>query len=1091
MTERHPPPGDDALRALQRERDALREQLDEAMRERAALLELAERRAGRVQKLHEMGALLARSLDEGTIFRTLCGELETMLPLSAVAAFATTPDGAVWPRVRRSGGQERDVESVPAAVRSLAARAALERRTVAEGARAAVPIVLAGSVLGVTVVEMRDGSAPAPDDVELLRTVSAQVAAAVSNARLYAESQRQHRQMEALADIARAVGESLRLEQVLRLILGHATSLLQTDGACISLLRGDKLEVVAGIGTGDPLVGMWLPLVGSMSGRAVRTGTSIVGDTSHDPDAYEPTVHAAQIRNVIIVPLSTAQGPVGALTVFNRASPFTPDAAQVLQRFADQVAVAVVNARLFEEVTASRALAERHQRVVETTSDAIVITDLERRIAFANPAAIAFFGHGPALIGMPVWRTLPEETREAVRQREDAALAGEPQRYEGYVVRADGERRIVAVTNAPLTELGVVTGIVASLRDVTDERRARDSVSQSEARYRNLFESASDAIYTASVSGSFTSVNEATVAMCGYPRSALLGHEPRKLFESEAELERVAALFARAARGEPVRYECHFRRADGERRLVSVTNTPIRHGSEIVGVLGVARDVTEERERAAALARSEARYARLVESASDAIFTLDEAGRFTAVNQALEHAVGLARGELLGASLARVIDARDVGEAQALLRQTFAGERCRGSVRYRAANGDVRQGSVITAPVFDDGVITGALGIMRDTTDDQRLAEQLLQQEKLAAVGQLVSGVAHELNNPLAGVMAFSELLLASGAARDEDARHAMETIHQEAMRAAKIVSHLLTFARQHPAERMEADLNAIVTDTITLRRYALRAAQIDLDVRLDPALPLTWADPFQLQQVVLNLLGNAEQALAEWDGTRRIDVWTRHAGETLVVGVSDTGPGIAPEMRDRIFNPFYTTKPVGQGTGLGLSISDGIVREHGGQLRVESPPGGGATFLMELPLVVPARPDHAPPVEQLAAAVGARRMLVVDDETAMRGAIAAFLRSLGHQVTAAASGLEARALLDANEYDVVLLDLRMSDLGGDTLYDELRDRDPRHASRVVFVTGDVQSEAARHFLARAGRPVVGKPFQLDELASVLAGVTV
>jgi two-component system NtrC family sensor kinase len=436
------------------------------------------------------------------------------------------------------------------------------------------------------------------------------------------------------------------------------------------------------------------------------------------------------------------------------------------------------------------------------------------------------------------------------------------------------------------------------------------------------------------------------------------------------------------------------------------------------------------------------------------------------------------------------VDARDVAAAEALLRQTFEGERGRGAVRYRAADGSVRQGSVITAPVFEDGVITGALGIMRDITDDQRLAEQLLQQEKLAAVGQLVSGVAHELNNPLAGVMAFSELLLASGAAQDADARHAMETIHHEATRAAKIVSHLLTFARQRPVERMEADLNAIVMDTIELRRYALRAAQIELDVVLDPTLPHTWADPFQLQQVVLNLIGNAEQALADWDGTRRIVVWTHHDADWLVIAVSDTGPGVPPDQRDRIFNPFYTTKPVGQGTGLGLSISDGIVREHGGQIRVESQPGEGATFLLELPAIVPepraSAGRHAPPPPP----TKSLRMLVVDDEGAMRAAIATFLTTLGHQVTAATGGLEARALLDANEYDVVLLDLRMPDLGGDTLYEELRDRDPRHARRVVFVTGDVQSDAARRFFARAGRPVVGKPFQLDELATVVAGVT-
>lgn len=1062
--------------------------------ERAALVALAEERAVRLQRLQEIGTLLARSLDEETILRTLAREVETMLPASTVSVFSTTPAGASWARFQHSRGREQDTELVAPATQALAQAATQSRRTHVEQGGAAVPIVLAGSILGVIVVESDVARTQSHDDLELLRAVATQVAAAVGNARVFAESQRQQRQMEALADVARAVGESLRLEPVLRLILGHATALLRTDGACIALLREHDLEVVAGNGTGDALVGMRLPLDGSMTGRAMRTGSPIVGDASTDAEAFSPSVEAASIRHVIIVPLSTVDGPVGALTVFNRSAPFNPDAAAVLQRFADQVAVAVVNARLFEELTASRELAERHQHVVETSSDAIVITDLERRIAFANPAAIGFFGHGLALIGMAAARIVPDETKEEVRRHEDLALSGAPQRYECQVLRRDGERRIVAVSTAPLRERGEISGIVASLRDVTEERRARDAVSQSEARYRHLFESASDAIYTMNLRGIFTSMNDAAVAMSGHPRGELLGRNSRFVFDDDAEVGRVREQFDRALAGESARYECHFRRADGERRLVSVTNTPLRLGAEIIGVLGIARDVTDERARAAALARSEARYTRLVESASDAIFAVDAAGQFTAVNHALEHAVGLGREALVGAPLDRLIDARDSATAQGLLGRTFEGERCRGSLRYRAADGSLRQGSVITAPVFEDGVITGALGIMRDVTEERRLAEQLLQQEKLAAVGQLVSGVAHELNNPLAGVMAFSELLLSSGAAQDVDARHAMETIHHEAMRAAKIVSHLLTFARQRPAERTDADLNAIVADTLALRRYALRSAQIEIDVVLDPAMPRTWADPFQLQQVVLNLLGNAEQALAEWDGPRRIAVWTRSEGTTLVIAVSDSGPGIPREERDRIFNPFYTTKPVGQGTGLGLSISDGIVREHRGLIRVESQLGEGATFFVEIPLAgrpapLPAHAAPAVPQPHVSGA-GPRRMLVADDESAMRSALSTFLVTQGHAVTAAAGGLEARALLNANEYDVVLLDLRMPDLGGDALYDELRSRDPRHADRVVFVTGDVQSDAARRFLARSGRPVVGKPFQLDELATVLAGVT-
>jgi PAS domain S-box-containing protein len=795
--------------------------------------------------------------------------------------------------------------------------------------------------------------------------------------------------------------------------------------------------------------------------------------------------------DALLVPLRGVAGNIVATLLLDdpsdRARP-TLTRVRTVELFGRQIAAML-------ERASHRALAERYRLVVETSRDAIVITDHDRRIAFANPAALEFFGYGEALIGMPVELTVPPENRDLVRRREDDALAGAPQRYEGGVVRADGEQRIVAVTTAPLRELGEITGIVASLRDVTEERRARDAVVQSEARYRNLFDSATDSIYTLDLAGTFTSVNEATVRMCGHARTQLLGRSSRMLFDDDDadDLALVAREFARAVVGEAVRYESHFRRGDGERRLISVANTPIRLGKEIIGVLGVARDVTDERARIAALERSEARYTGLVESASDAIFTLTDEGRFTAVNRALEHAVGRGRNELLGAPLSSVVDASDVEAARELLRRTIEGARCRGLVRYRSASGEVRSGNVITAPVFEEGVIVGALGIMRDVTEEQRLAAQLLQQEKLAAVGQLVSGVAHELNNPLAGVMAFSELLLASRAAEEDEARRALETIHHEATRAAKIVAHLLTFARQRPAERMEADLNAIVEDTLALRRYALTAVQVELDVVLDSTLPRTWADPFQLQQVVLNLLGNAEQALTDWPGPRRIAIWTRHDGASLTLAVSDTGPGIPLEHRDRIFNPFYTTKPVGQGTGLGLSISDGIVREHGGQIRVDSYPGGGATFLVQLPIVAPLEGRAAQVAASASAAALApavpRRVLVVDDEPSMRAAIASFLSSLGHTVAVTQGGEEARALLATNEYDVVLLDLTMPGLGGDTFYRELCNSDPRHARRVVFVTGDTQSEHARRFLAEAGRPSLSKPFQLDDLAAVLADV--
>jgi two-component system NtrC family sensor kinase len=539
--------------------------------------------------------------------------------------------------------------------------------------------------------------------------------------------------------------------------------------------------------------------------------------------------------------------------------------------------------------------------------------------------------------------------------------------------------------------------------------------------------------------------------------------------------------------------------ADRARPTLARVRTVELFAQQVASILERARLLEEHR----ALAD---RYTRLVESAADAIVTVDERGSLTSVNQALERATGRLRSSLLGRPFIALFDGRDGALAHELLAATLAGERSKTEVRYcseEPAESEMRSCSITSTPIVEAGRVTGALAIMRDVTDEKRLTEQLMQQEKLAAVGQLVSGVAHELNNPLAGVMAFSQLLLASpdlacGARETVDAdaidpREAIQTIHEEAKRAAKIVANLLTFARQHQPERTLADLNRVVLDTLELRRYALRVRQIEVELSLDEQLPLTWADPFQLQQVVLNLVANAEHALEEWSGERRITIATASVcrvgterREMLVLRISDTGPGIAPEHLPRIFNPFFTTKPVGEGTGLGLSISDGIVREHDGSIRAEAGAAGGATFIVELPYVEPPDFESGSPPHPPRATPHAQRVLVVDDEPSIRSAVTSYLRSHGHTVDTVGSGKEALALVAQRTYDAILLDLRMPDMPGDALYAELHHRAPAAADRVVFLTGDTQSESARGFVEATGRPSVSKPFLLDELAAVL-----
>jgi PAS domain S-box-containing protein len=1073
------------------------------MIEQAELVEIARRRADRLARLHEVGVILARSLDEDDIIEEMARQIGRVMQCDGIVIaspdveenFVTTKFRSVRGvrrlrapqplghgpigEVARTGGSVR-INDYDPNKSSLAA----QDDTVGDGGPArsllAVPMLVGANLLGVIAVFVARPNGYSSEDEEVLHTMAAQSATAIINARHYAESQREQRAGEALADVARAVSESLRLAQVLPLILRHATALLRTEGACLMLHVGSELEVVAASGCATPLQGMRLPIAGSLSGRAVlQNSTLISNEAMRDPSAFMPSMEAAGIQRTVIAPLHSKDGPIGALSVINRETEFTEADARVLHRLGEQVAVAIVNARLFEEVAK---LAERHRRVVETANDAIIITDLNRRIAFANPAAEILFGR-PNLVGTLVADTVPPELRDEVRDRQYRAFAGEPQRYEAMIVRPDGERRLISISTAPLREMDQVTGIVASIRDVTAERRARDAMAHSEARYRNLVESASDAIYTMDMRGALTSANDATSALTGQGRDTLLGRTAISMVVAE-DADVVRHHFRRALAGEPQRYECRFMTASNGERLLSITNTPIRHGNAVVGVLGVARDVTAERTHAEALERSEARYERLVESAADAIFTVDTDLRFTSVNRALEDATGRTRASLIGETAMVLCDPRDCEAMNEVFAAALRGERGRMEVRSTDADGETRPGSLIVAPILERDTVVGALGIIRDVTDEKRLVEQLLQQEKLAAIGQLVNGVAHELNNPLAGLMAFSQLLLAQPTV-DSIQAHALETIHTEAKRAAKIVSNLLAFARRHRPEKRATDLNQVVRDTLELRSYALRVHQIDVVLDLDPDVPLTWADPYRLQQVVLNLVSGAEQAMEDWSGVRRLDLTTHWHDGSIELRIGDTGPGMSEEERTALFNPFHAPRGSGKTAGLAMSVSDGIIREIGGEITMASETGKGTTFTVVFPHVpLPERsPERAPAVLPTPEP---RRLLVVDDEPSLRNALTLFLRSLGHNVDIAGSGAEALAATGATRYDGILLDMRMPDMPGEVVYDELMRRDPQQAARVVFVSGDVHSDAVRALLARTGRHCISKPFVLEDVASSL-----
>ena len=362
-----------------------------------------------------------------------------------------------------------------------------------------------------------------------------------------------------------------------------------------------------------------------------------------------------------------------------------------------------------------------------------------------------------------------------------------------------------------------------------------------------------------------------------------------------------------------------------------------------------------------------------------------------------------------------------------------------------------------------------------------RLAqERLLQSEKMSSVGQLVSGVAHELNNPLTGIMGFSQLLLLKDL--EESARHQVETIYAEAERASKIVSNLLTFARRRRAQKEPSNLNTLIERVLELRNYDLRVRNINTEMEFDPALPETMVDANQLQQVFFNIINNAEQAMKSRDeGTLRIR--TRSNGRALTVSFTDSGPGMSAETVRRIFDPFFTTKEAGEGTGLGLTICYNIIEEHNGRIWAESEPGRGTTFFIELPIVggvAPVRRNEAEPAP--VAQAERRRILVVDDEDSIQKLLRGVLEMDGHDVLIAKNGREALDVVARGGIDLIVTDMKMPVMGGAEMYTNLRDANHPLASRVIFITGDTVAPDTRRFLQSVDNAVLAKPFRLRDV---------
>lgn len=507
----------------------------------------------------------------------------------------------------------------------------------------------------------------------------------------------------------------------------------------------------------------------------------------------------------------------------------------------------------------------------------------------------------------------------------------------------------------------------------------------------------------------------------------------------------------------------------------------------------------------------------LIEWLEEGVILFDARENVRAMNARFEQMAGLSPGEsvksktleeLISKLAEKAADPRHFAERWRDLARNTQGPV---SEQVQMARPSPRVLERAARPVLDAiGRHIGRVEIYRDLTAQRLFHSKLLQTEKLAALGQMVSGIAHELSSPLTTILGYSQRLLAEQDAhgRTSEARQ----IYQEAERASTILRQLLVNSRETIPERRLVSLNQIVTSALELQRFSLAAEKIRVELDLDAALPFIFGDAGQLQQVLINLLGNARQAMEERSGEGVLKLRTHRAGDRRVLlEVQDNGPGIPEAIQARIFDPFFTTKPAGVGTGLGLAIVLGVVREHGGQVCAQSPPQGGALFQIELPaaserqredaLGSPRREEKALPGQQLQpvsvanlrapplSMVKDARVLVVEDEPTVARLIADVLEDEGMQVDVLLDGREALDWAARETYDLVICDMKMPGLDGQHFYRSLARTGNSLRERFLFVTGDVMAAQTREFLERHRLPHVAKPFRVEELTEKVHAV--
>jgi len=642
----------------------------------------------------------------------------------------------------------------------------------------------------------------------------------------------------------------------------------------------------------------------------------------------------------IVVRIDSSEGErLGCICLLRKPQPVEQADRRLLQALASHAALSLVNFRRFSQLENSK---RQWVEDIDAITDYIVVHDRSWRILRTNRSLSLVLGAEPAaLVGQPMNRL---RAISGSGSSLPCPLCRDPHRdREEFMFTADQSTFLVS-TSRTSHSAEKDERTIHVLKDITDRLEA-------ERRYRDLFNSIQEGLFFATPEGRFVDVNDAMVTMLGYSsrRELLLADVSSHLYPDPGSRKRV--LQALAHGGVLRNHEETLRRKDGSllHTLQNLTAVLTPRG-EISQIRGLMLDVTEQRLFQAQLQRERDFNQKILNTTQSMILVLDTAGLISYANRRC-YDVGYRESDLIGHRLVEWVEPNQRREFDEALRLTAQGHQMENiEIRLRRSDASMGHFSVSFSPMRDEqAVVNNLVVVMTDITDATILHAKLAHSEKMATLGQLVSGVAHEVNNPLAAILGFTDLLLENPNI-PEDARGELRIILQETQRTKVIVQDLLSFARQRPARREPVQLNTVLRQTIKLRNYDFESHGVELIESLQDNLGSVLGDPQQLQQVFLNILNNAYDAVQEAGRPGRIEVRSSRIGQEIEIAVTDNGNGVADPVR--IFDPFYTTKPPGKGTGLGLSICYGIMKAHNGEILCwNNAEGAGCTFIVRVPV--------------------------------------------------------------------------------------------------------------------------------------------